>query len=147
MEVVKVQRHICYEAAAEALRAGLAKAEELGVNAGVVITDPAGEIVAAGKTDGAGSSAWRGGHLKASNAARMGISTADFLERRLKKDEVLWRAMSSKPETFFVPGGIPLLYDGKSVGGVGVSGGHYDDDTKVAQAAADRFAELTEEHG
>jgi uncharacterized protein GlcG (DUF336 family) len=146
-EVVKVQRHVTYAAAAEAVAAALAKAAELGVNAGVVVTDARGEIVAAGKTEGANARAWRGGLLKASSAAGIGRSTEDFLEQRLKQDEVLWRAMSANPETFFVPGGVPLLYEGKPVGAIGVSGGHYADDAKVAQAGADRFAELAAEAG
>ena len=139
---MKVQRNVTYAAAAEALRAALAKAEELGVGAGVVVTDKGGEIVAAGKTERAGAKAWRGGLMKATAAAGLGRSTEDFLEQRLKKDEVLWRAMSANPETFLVPGGVPLIYDGVAVGAVGVSGGHYADDAKVAQAGADRFAEL-----
>ena len=141
-ERVRIQRHVTYAAAAEALAAGLAKAAELGINAGVVVTDASGEIVAAGRTDGASPKVWRGGLMKATAAAGMGRSTKEFLEKRLMKDEVLWRAMSANPETFLVPGGVPLLYEGKSVGAVGVSGGHYDDDTKVAEAAAARFAEL-----
>ena len=141
-DIVKVQRNVTYAAAVEALRAALAKAEELGVGAGVVVTDTRGEIVAAGKTERAGAKAWRGGLLKATAAAGLGRSTEDFLEKRLKQDEVLWRAMSANPETFLVPGGVPLIYDGVAVGAVGVSGGHYADDAKVAQAGADRFAEL-----
>ncbi len=144
-DLVKVQRHVTYAAAAEVLRAALAKAQELGVNAGVVVTDARGEIVTAGKTEGAGAKTWRGGHMKATAAAGMGRSTEEFLETRLKQDEVLWRAMSANPEIFLVPGGVPLIYESGSVGAVGVSGGHYADDAKVAQAGADRFAELVEQ--
>jgi glc operon protein GlcG len=144
VDVVKVQRQVTYAAAAETLRAALAKADELGVNAGVVVTDARGEIVAAGKTEGAGPKTWRGGLLKATSAAGIGRSTEEFLEKRLKQDEVLWRALSASPETFFVPGGVPLVYDGATVGAVGVSGGVYTDDARVAQAGADRFAELSE---
>jgi uncharacterized protein GlcG (DUF336 family) len=144
-DIVKVQRNVTYAGAAEALRAALAKADELGVGAGVVVTDTRGEIVAAGKTDRAGAKAWRGGLLKATAAAGLGRSTEEFVEKRLKQDEVLWRAMSSNPETFLVPGGVPLIFDGATVGAVGVSGGHYADDAKVAQAGADRFAEIAAE--
>jgi uncharacterized protein GlcG (DUF336 family) len=146
-DIVKVQRNVTYAAAAEALRAALAKADELGVGAGVVVTDTRGEIVAAGKTERAGPKAWRGGLPKATAAAGLGRSTEEFLEKRLKQDEVLWRAMSANPETFLVPGGVPLIYDGVAVGAVGVSGGHYADDAKVAQAGADRFAELAAQTG
>ena len=144
---MKVQRNVTYAAAAEALRAALAKAEELGSAPASSSPTRSGEIVAAGKTDRAGAKAWRGGLMKATAAAGLGRSTEDFLEQRLKKDEVLWRAMSANPETFLVPGGVPLIYDGVAVGAVGVSGGHYADDAKVAQAGADRFAELAAEGG
>lgn len=145
-EAVKVQQHVTLAAAQEVIRAGLAKAEELGMNVGIAVTDRNGELVTAARTDGAASRAWRGGLGKAMVAGGMGISTEDFLEKRLKQDEVLWRALSSNPETMFVPGGFPLLTpDGVSVGGVGVSGGHYDDDAKVAKAAADRYTEIAQE--
>lgn len=140
--VFRTVRHVTYAAAAESIQAGLAKARELGINAGIVVTDAIGEIVVTARTDGANPRAWRGGLAKATVAAGMGISTETFLEKRLKQDEVLWRALSGNPDTMFVPGGVPLLIDGRSVGAVGVSGGHYTDDAKVAQAVADRFTEL-----
>jgi uncharacterized protein GlcG (DUF336 family) len=141
-EPVRTVRHVTYEAATETLRAGLDKAAELGLNVGIVVTDATGEVVAAARTDGAGPKTWRGGLMKATVAAAMGRSTRDFIEQRLKGDEVLWRAMTASPDTFLVPGGSPLIYQGKSVGGVGVSGGHYNDDERVANAAAARFSEL-----
>lgn len=141
-EIVRKVRHVTYEAAADALQAGVAKARELGVRAGIVVTDAVGEVVAAAKLDGANPRAWRGGLAKANASAGLGMSTEAFLEKRLTKDEVLWRALSTNPDSMFVPGGVPLLYEGKAVGAVGVSGGHYTDDAKVAQAVADRFAEL-----
>lgn len=142
MDVFRTQRHVTYGAAAEALKAGLAKASELGVNAAIAVTDASGELVTVGRTDGANPRAWRGALGKATAAAGLGRSTREFLDKRLKQDEVLWRAMSANPDTFFVPGGCPLLVEGRSVGAVGVSGGHYDDDERVAMAAAERFAEL-----
>lgn len=141
---VKTQRHVTYAGALTAIEAGLEKAAELGINIGIAVTDANGELVACARTDGANPRAWRGGMAKANVAAGMGIPTETFLEKRLKKDEVLWRALSGNPDAMFVPGGYPLLAGGRSVGGVGVSGGHYDDDAKVAKAAADRFAEIVD---
>lgn len=146
-DVVRIQRHVTYDAAVEALQAGVAKANELGVRAGIVVVDGFGEIVTVAKLDGANPKAWRGGLGKALMASSMGISTGDFIEKRLKDDEVLYRALSANPDTFIVPGGSPLLYEGKPVGGVGVSGGHYGDDAQIAQAVADRFTELVEKSG
>jgi uncharacterized protein GlcG (DUF336 family) len=33
-----------------------------------------------------------------------------------------------------VGGGLPISIDGAVVGGIGVSGGHYSDDAKIAEA-------------
>ncbi|HRE02922.1 MAG TPA: heme-binding protein [Ilumatobacteraceae bacterium] len=136
------KQHITYAAAAAVITAGLAKAAELGTNASIVITDATGEIVAVASTPGANPRGWRGGLGKATAAAGMGISTAAFLEKRLKQDEVLWRALSNNPERMFVPGGIPLKAGGQTVGAVGASGGHYEDDATVAQAVVDAFDAL-----
>jgi uncharacterized protein GlcG (DUF336 family) len=145
-DVVRIQHHVTYEAAAECLQAGIAKARELGVRGAIVIVDAYGEIVTVAKLDGANAKAWRGGLGKALVASGMGLSTGDFIEKRLKNDDVLYRALSSNPDTFLVPGGYPLLYDGKPVGGVGVSGGHYLDDAKVSEAVAQRYTELVNEN-
>lgn len=134
--------HITYEAATQVITAGLEKAAELKVNAAIVITDGTGELVAVASTAGVNPRGWRGGLAKASAAAGLGISTETFLEKRLKQDEVLWKALSNNSERMFVPGGIPFKANGETVGAVGVSGGHYDDDAKVAQAVVDAFNEL-----
>ena len=107
-----------------------------------MITEGTGEIVTVATTEGANPRAWRGGLAKATVAAGMGISTELFLDKRLKQDEVLWKALSNHPDRMFVPGGIPLKADGGTVGAVGVSGGHYDDDVKVAQAVVDAWDAL-----
>ncbi len=134
--------HITYATATEVITAGLAKAAELKTGAAIVITEGTGEIVAVASTEGVNPRGWRGGLAKASAAAGLGISTQMFLEKRLTQDEVLWKALSNNPERMFVPGGIPFKVNGQTVGAVGVSGGHYDDDVKVAQAVVDAFDAL-----
>lgn len=139
---IVTRSHITYDAATSIITAGLKKAEELKVNAAIVITEGTGEIVAVASTPGVNPRGWRGGLGKASAAAGLGISTEMFLDKRLKQDEVLWKALSNNPERMFVPGGIPFKVNGETVGAVGVSGGHYDDDVKVAQAVVDAFNAL-----
>jgi uncharacterized protein GlcG (DUF336 family) len=143
-EHLTTKRHITYSAATEVIGAGLEKAAELGINAAIVITEGTGEIISVASTAGVNPRGWRGGLAKASVAAGLGVSTEFFLDKRLKQDEVLWKALSNNSERMFVPGGIPLKVDGQTVGAVGVSGGHYDDDVKVAQAVADAFDQLLE---
>ena len=97
------KQHITYAAATEVIAAGLAKAAELGTNAAIVITEGTGEIVTVASTPGANPRAWRGGLAKASVAAGLGMSTEAFLDKRLKQDEVLWKALSNNPDRIFVP--------------------------------------------
>lgn len=141
-ELIQSVQHVTYEAASEVLTAGLARAVELGVKVGIVVTDRSGDVVAAARATGAGAQACRGAEMKAADAARLGVPIDVFIEKRLKQDEILWRAMSAHPETFLVPGGCPLVYGETPVGGVGVSGGKYSDDAEVARAAAGRLSEL-----
>ena len=141
-ERVRHQDHVTYAAASAAVEAGLAKAAELGMRISIVVTDANGGMVAVARMDGASANGYKGALGKATAAASLGRSTQDFLENRLMKDEALWRAISANPDSFIVPGGFPLKVDGVTVGGVGVSGGRHEDDSKVALAAVQRFDEL-----
>lgn len=142
--VVTVQAHVTYEAAAEALQAGLRKAEELGIRVGICIVDANGASVVVARMTGATARVEEGARGKATAAAGLGVSTKEFIEKRLQHNEALWRAMSSKPTTFMVEGGFPLRYQGKSVGGVGVSGAKHEEDSQVSEAVAEAFAKLAE---
>ena len=44
------------------------------------------------------------------------------------------------PEVNLMEGGVPIVIDGKVVGGIGVSGVHSAEDAQVAQAGADAIA-------
>ncbi len=43
----------------------------------------------------------------------------------------------SVPNVSFIDGGVPIVVDGKIVGGIGVSGVDAKDDAQIAQAGAD----------
>jgi glc operon protein GlcG len=144
-ERTRRQDHVTYAAAAAAIEAGLRKAEELGMRIAIVVTDANGGMVAVARMDGASMNTHKGALGKATASASLGRSTEDFLENRLKKDEALWRAISANPDSFIVPGGYPLVVDGRTVGAVGVSGGRHEDDSQVARAAMERFDELADE--
>ena len=138
------QDRISYTAALAVVLAGIARAKELAIDVSVCVTDPSGGIVAAVRMNGTHAATINAARGKAYYSARSGRTTQDFVENRLVKDEVLWRALSSNNETFLVPGGFPLLVDGACIGGVGVSGGKYEDDVKIGEAAAAHFGAVVE---
>jgi uncharacterized protein GlcG (DUF336 family) len=139
MERVRWQGHVGYLAAERVVAAALAAAEDLGVRVGVSVVDANGFLVAFARMDGAPARVEEGASGKARFAASLGRSTGDFIEQRLRHDEVLWRAMSANTDVFIVPGGFPLLHEGLPVGGVGVSGAKHEQDSEVAAAGAAAF--------
>ena len=143
--VVNTQTHIALGPAMEALQSGIEKAKEIGIRVGISIVDANGHTVVAVRTDGAGGRADEGARGKAAFAAALGVPTADFIENRLVHNEALWRAMSSRQDIFVVQGGYPLKYQGKCVGGVGVSGGKHEQDSEVSAAVMKRFSEIVGE--
>ena len=141
-DLVVTQTQVGLGAAMDSLQAGLDKAKEMGVRVGIAIVDTNGNTVVTVRMDGSNGRADEGARGKATFAAGLGVSTADFIENRLKHNEALWRAMASRPGIFVVQGGYPLKFEGRSVGGVGVSGAKHEEDSQVAEAVANRFTEL-----
>jgi uncharacterized protein GlcG (DUF336 family) len=139
LEAVHRPAQVSYHAAAEAIDAGLEESRRIGMNCAIVVTDASGEMVAVARTDGASANTYRGALGKAKTAAVLGCSTEQYLDERLRHDEVLYRALTADAEMFLVPGGFALTVDGVTVGGVGVSGGLHADDAKVAKATMERF--------
>jgi uncharacterized protein GlcG (DUF336 family) len=143
--LVVTQTHVALAPAMEALKSGMEKAKEIGIRVGIAIVDANGHTVVTVRTDGAGGRADEGARGKAVCAAGLGVPTAEFIEKRLVHNEPLWRAMSARPDIFLVQGGYPLKYQGKTVGGVGVSGGKHEEDSQVAEAVSTRFGEIVGE--
>jgi uncharacterized protein GlcG (DUF336 family) len=133
------QDRVTYKGAMAAIEAAIAKAEELGLTATISVVDVGGGIVAVARMDGPSASTVNAATGKATYSGTRGRTTEEFIETRLKHDDVLFRAVSQNPTTFLVPGGYPLTADGRCVGGVGVSGGKYQDDVKIAEAAVSGF--------
>ena len=137
--LVMRQDRVTYRGAMAAIDAGIAEAEELGLEATISVVDVSGGIVAVARMDGPGASTVNAATGKATYSGTRGRTTEDFIETRLKHDDVLFRAVTQNPTTFLVPGGYPLMVEGRCVGGVGVSGGKYQDDVKIAAAAVAGF--------
>lgn len=146
-ELVRMQAHVTFAAAEAAVQEGLRKAQEMGVRVGICVTDAHGDMVMFVRMDGAPGGVDKGAKGKARFAASIGRSTHDFIENRLKQNEALWRAMSANPDVFIVPGGFPMKYDGRTVGGVGVSGAKHEEDSIVSQTVADAFNQAAAAEG
>ena len=121
----------------KALTAAVAKAQELGVPMGISIVDASGNLLAFIKMDGAFLHTNHTSFSKAYTAASIHKpSGASGIPPNVSAE--ISSTTGGKFTT--LPGGFPLVKDGKVMGGIGVGGGKGEQDEAVAKAAVDALA-------
>ena len=121
----------------KALTAAVAKAQELGVPMGISIVDAGGNLLPFIKMDGALLHTDHTSFSKAYTAASIHKpSGASGIPPNISAE--ISSTTGGKFTT--LPGGFPLLKDGKVMGGIGVGGGKGEQDEAVAKAAVDALA-------
>lgn len=129
-----VKDSVTTEVAHEILEAAEAKATEIGRPMAIAIVDESGVLKAFSRMDGAALLAVQVAQDKAYTAAGFGLSTDGWFDF-IKDDPPLAAGAAAGIDRLVVfGGGYPITIDGKIVGGIGVSGGHYKEDMEVAQA-------------
>jgi glc operon protein GlcG len=111
---------------------GEAKKRDVDALATIVIVDPNGEIVYAEKATNARNSwidiAW----AKARSSARYGAPSEAFYDMLVKGN--LAQSLALPGVASMGIGGIPIVWQGHIIGGVGVSGAFGDNDVAIAEA-------------
>jgi uncharacterized protein GlcG (DUF336 family) len=128
------KQSIAAETAQKLIAAGEAAAREIGVPMVIAICDESGVLKAFGRMDGAALLSVDIAQDKAYTAVSFGIATHEWFEF-VKNDPPLLHGIVKTPRLVVFGGGYPIKVDGAIVGGIGVSGGHYEQDMKVAEAA------------
>jgi uncharacterized protein GlcG (DUF336 family) len=101
----------------------------------ICVVDAGGHVIAAQRMDGAALGAMRLAEGKAYTAVLWGTRTGDFTEST-QPGGADWGWNTTDPRVVVYAGGIPLLADGRLVGGLGASGGLADEDDACVVAAA-----------
>lgn len=110
------------------------KAEELGHTFVIAIVDESGVLKALSRMDHAPLLSVQIAQDKAYTAAGFGLPT-DGWHDFIKNDPPLAAGATTGIDRLVVfGGGYPITVDNRTVGGIGVSGGHYTQDMEVAQA-------------
>jgi glc operon protein GlcG len=119
------------------LAAAVAKAQEISVPMGIAIVDEGGTLVGFMKMDGAFNHTNHTSFSKAYTAASIRKPSGSS---GIPPD--ITREIASVTDGKFttLPGGQPLVKDGKVVGGIGIGGGKGDQDEAVAKAGVDALA-------
>jgi uncharacterized protein GlcG (DUF336 family) len=121
------------EAAIEAIRAAETKAAEIGVPMCIAVVDESGVLKGFSRMDGAALLSVDIAQDKAYSAVSFGIPPHGWYDF-IKDDPPLLHGIIKTPRLTVFGGGYPIQIDGAVVGGIGVSGGHYEQDMVVAQA-------------
>jgi uncharacterized protein GlcG (DUF336 family) len=117
-----------------AIQAGIKVAEELGKRFTIVVLDEGGNERGLVRMEGAILGSLQVARDKAYTAVAFGRPTAGWFDV-LEADAPLGKgARTGIDRLVTFGGGVPVAVDGKLVAGVGVSGAHYTDDEKVAEA-------------
>jgi uncharacterized protein GlcG (DUF336 family) len=129
------QRHPSLELALRLLAAVHEEAESRQLALAMCVVDGGGHVVASQRMDGAALGAMRLAEGKAYTAVLGGTRTGDFAEST-QPGGGDWGWNTTDERIVVYAGGIPLLADGKLVGGLGASGGAADEDEACVVAAA-----------
>ena len=120
--------------------AAIKKAEKIGISATVAIVDAGGHMLLLERMDGGRFHTVHSSTTKAITAASnrrptttrgaqgQDLDTLHAIGLSLAAGSNQWTAME---------GGFPIFYDKECVGGIGVSGGDWEQDQEIAQAAVD----------
>ncbi|MDT6942542.1 heme-binding protein [Brucella pseudogrignonensis] len=121
---------LSHSGAFKALSAAVAKAEEINVPQCICIVDPSGETIVSFRMDGAKYLSMQTARSKARTAAsirnRTGGMPADF---------AVSAGIATNGGIINLPGGLPIKFDGKLAGAIGIGSGTGEQDIDVARAA------------
>jgi len=134
------KRSITQEASDKLIAAATAKAEEMGVPMCISIVDESGNLKAFRRMDGAALLSVDIATNKAYTAISFGMPSHGWHEF-IKNDPPLLHGIVHTPRLVVFGGGYPVKEGDHVIGGIGVSGGHYEQDMAVAEAGLAALAD------
>ena len=125
--------NLTLEMAVKMIDAAEQEAKKLGVPMAIAVVDAGGNLKAFRRMDGALLCATQIAIDKAYTSASWGFPT-EGLRQFIKSDEGLSQAAPNLPRTVPLGGGVPIKIGDELVGGLGASGGHWQQDIQCAEA-------------
>ncbi|WP_028552913.1 GlcG/HbpS family heme-binding protein [Paenibacillus sp. UNC451MF] len=118
------------------------KAKELGINESIAIVDEGGNLLAFQRMDDTKLGSISIAQDKAWTALAMRVPTANLAKAALPNAESYGINTTNHGRIVVLGGGIPIEWNGKFIGGIGVSGSTSANDVIVANAAIQAFEDL-----
>lgn len=125
---------LTYEGAMKILQAAIAKSKEIGIPECISIVDTGGHLLAFARMDGAFVQSIDSALAKAMTAASYSQPTGN-----IEAGIDIKLAIATSGKRVNLPGGLPIIVDGHTIGGIGVGSGTGAQDLDVARAALAGF--------
>ena len=139
MNVANTKR-LTHAGAKKMAATAIEKASAAGIAISVAIADAGGHIIVIERMDGGRFHTVHSATTKAVCAAsnRRATSSQGAQGQPLDVAHALGLALAAGPQRWTaMEGGYPVIVDGECVGGIGVSGGTWEDDQAIAQTAVE----------
>jgi uncharacterized protein GlcG (DUF336 family) len=133
-------KRLTHAGARKMMATAIDKAREAGIEISCAVTDAGGHIIALERMDGGRFHTLHSATTKAVCAAsnRRTTSAKGAAGQDLDVTHALGLALAAGPERWTaMEGGCPVLVEGQCIGGIGVSGGDWQTDLRIAQAAVE----------
>ncbi|MEQ8480393.1 MAG: heme-binding protein [Hoeflea sp.] len=129
MQLIETVNALTHNGVMAMLSAGISRAEEMGQPQCIVVVDGSGEVLGEIRMTGAKFLSRKSALAKARTAASTGAETTAIPEPvRLQVAAATGGAVTA------LPGGLPILYRGSVIGGIGVGSGSGEQDIAVGRA-------------
>jgi uncharacterized protein GlcG (DUF336 family) len=139
MYIIDAKR-LTHEGARKMMATVIDEARKAGIAVSCCIVDGGGHVIALERMDGGRFHTLHSCTTKAVCAAsnRRPTSAQGAVGQELDVTHALGLALAAGPERWTaMEGGVPVLVDGQCIGGVGISGGDWQTDLRIAQAAVE----------
>jgi glc operon protein GlcG len=133
-------KRLTHEGARTMAATAIAKAREAGIAIAVAIADAGGHLVVLERMDGGRFHTVHSATTKAVCAAsnRRPTSAQGAQAQPLDVAHAIGLALAAGPERWTaMEGGFPIVAVGECIGGIGVSGGDWETDARIARAAVE----------
>ena len=139
-------KRLTHAGAKKMMATAIAKAEEAGIAVSVAIADAGGHLILLERMDGGRFHSLHSATTKAVCAASNKRPTSPHGAQAQPLDvaHALGLALAAGPERWTaMEGGCPVIAEGECVGGIGVSGGDWTTDERIAREAVESIGART----
>ena len=137
---VAESKRLTYQGAKKIMTTAVEMANQAGIAISCAIVDAGGHMILLGRMDGGRFHTVHSCTTKAVCAAsnRRPTTAKGAAGQDLDVSHAIGLALAAGPERWTaMEGGVPVLVDGECIGGVGVSGGDWETDLRIAKAAVE----------